>query len=111
MAKPPAPKIDPTARADLRRIKRETVESWGEAQKERYLSKISARIRALAFQPNSGIARDDLDRGVRSAVVGKHLLLYRIIDERVHVLRVVHQNRDLKREIERGRSRELGRSR
>ncbi|MGI9363364.1 MAG: type II toxin-antitoxin system RelE/ParE family toxin [Parasphingorhabdus sp.] len=107
MAKPPAPKIDPTARADLRRIGRETVNRWGEAQKERYLAKITARIKTLAFQPNIGTARDDLDRGVRSAVAGKHLLLYRIIDDRVHILRVVHQNRDLKREIERGRSRDL----
>lgn len=107
MAKPPAPKIESPARSDLRRIGQETAEQWGEAQKARYLSKIETLIKTIALQPRMGQARDDLRGGVRTVVAGKHHILYSLRDGRVHILRVVHQSRDLQREIERGRSKEL----
>jgi len=107
VARPEDPQIEEPALRDLKEIEKDTVDQWGEAQKERYLSKINARIKTVALQPRMGTARDDFGQGVRSIVSGKHLILYRIKDGRVHITRIVHQSQDLQREIERGRSKDM----
>jgi toxin ParE1/3/4 len=39
--------------------------------------------------------RDDVQKGMRMLVEGKHLIFYRVLEGRVEVVRVIHGSRDL----------------
>jgi toxin ParE1/3/4 len=54
------------------------------------------RFYLLATHPNIGRARDeDLRPGLRSFPVGEYVIIYRIHDEKVLVLRVLRGSRDI----------------
>jgi toxin ParE1/3/4 len=53
-----------------------------------------AEQRLLEFA-EMGAARPDIRPGLRHWPVGKYLIFYRVTDERVEVVRVVHGARDL----------------
>lgn len=59
----------------------------------RLLSAIERRIRQLVEQPHLGLARSDVAPGVRHLVAGRYLVLYRVADDGVEVLRVLHGSR------------------
>jgi toxin ParE1/3/4 len=61
----------------------------------RFLLRIEKRIAGLAEFPAMGSPRDDIASGVRALVVGKYLVIYRLMPEGVEIIRVVHGSRDL----------------
>lgn len=105
MPTPRKPHVFGPAISDIRLIGEETEARWGRYQCERYISKLYKRIQRLADQPRMGTARDDLGEGRRIFVSDKHLILYRIVGNRVQIMRVLPSSMDLKREIERERKR------
>lgn len=63
---------------------------------DRLLDSITHRFHMLATHPNIGRARDeDLRPGLRSLPVGEYIIIHRIQDEDVLVLRVRHGSRDI----------------
>lgn len=60
---------------------------------DRLLDRFEVRFELLATQPRSGVARDDLGRGVRQVVVGEYLAFYVIQGSAVEILRVLHGRR------------------
>lgn len=62
---------------------------------DRLLDRIERRTQLLATQPFAGPARDDLDSGVRQLVVGNYLMFYRVENDTILILRVLHGKRDL----------------
>jgi toxin ParE1/3/4 len=62
------------------------------------LDAIESRWRQLAYHPYSGIARDEIAPGIRHLVVGQYLTLYRIHDDAVQIVRVLHGRRDISSE-------------
>jgi toxin ParE1/3/4 len=77
------------------------IEIWGyvalhnERAADRLLDRFEARWRLLATQPYSGMARDDIAQGVRHLVTGEYLTFYRVSDDAVVILRVIHGRRDI----------------
>lgn len=63
------------------------------AAADRVLDAIERRWQQLAGFPYSGIARDDIAPGIRHLVAGHYLTLYRITDETVMIIRVLHGRR------------------
>jgi toxin ParE1/3/4 len=61
----------------------------------RFVSELDSTCRLLAAQPGIGRPRDDLAPGVRSRVVGHHVLFYRATDDGLTVLRIIHGSRDI----------------
>lgn len=59
------------------------------------LDRIDERCARLVESPRLGPPRDDIRPGLRYVVVGEYLILYRIIDEGILIVRVVHGRRDL----------------
>jgi toxin ParE1/3/4 len=49
----------------------------------------------LAAHPSYGRSRDDLLPGSRSILVHPYVLFYRLADDGIDVIRVLHQRRDL----------------
>jgi toxin ParE1/3/4 len=57
---------------------------------------IDAKCALLAELPELGRTREELGAGVRSVVVGRHVLFYRITPDAVEVLRILHGARDIR---------------
>ncbi|HEY7300470.1 MAG TPA: type II toxin-antitoxin system RelE/ParE family toxin [Xanthobacteraceae bacterium] len=62
---------------------------------DRLLDLLDERSRALARNPQMGMARDDVAPGVRHLPVGRYLILYRALEDGVEVVRYVHGMRRL----------------
>ncbi len=62
---------------------------------DRLLDALDARCARLAEHPHLGPSRDDIRLGLRYLVEGEYLILYRIVDEGVEIVRVVHARRNL----------------
>ena len=64
---------------------------------DRVLDAIEARWQQLAQHPHSGLARDDIASGIRHLVAGQYITLYRILDDGVEIVRVLHGRRKIGR--------------
>jgi toxin ParE1/3/4 len=63
---------------------------------DRFVDSIIDRFFLLASHPNIGRARDkDLRPGLRSFPVGEYVIIYRVEDDDVLILRVLRGSRDI----------------
>lgn len=65
------------------------------AAAERLAAEIDERCTLLGEFPESGRTREEIGPGVRSSLVQKYVLFYRIKATGVEVLRILHGARDL----------------
>ena len=61
----------------------------------RLLIKIDERIRALCDFPSIGPERPEIAHGLRVLVEGKYLILYRLNEKTIEIVRVIHGARDM----------------
>jgi toxin ParE1/3/4 len=92
----------PQAQADLEAILA-GLEAKSPGQAGKFAAGVDEKCEALGRFPEMGRARDEILSGLRSTLVGKYVLFYRIRGEVVEVLRILHGRRDLRR-IMRGAS-------
>jgi len=63
---------------------------------DRLIDSITQRFSLIATHPNIGRARDeDLRAGLRSFPAGEYVIVYRIVEEGVRILRVLRGSRDI----------------
>ena len=60
-----------------------------------FVDEIEAKAMTLADTPMKGAARDDLNPGIRLLVHGAYGVYYRVTNENIRILRVLHSARDL----------------
>lgn len=65
------------------------------AAADRVLDRLDKVTTHLARNPQMGPARDDIRPGLRYLVSGSYLLLYRVTDGGVEIVRAVHGRRNL----------------
>lgn len=65
------------------------------AAADRVLDRLDEAAAHLAQNPQMGPARDDIRPGLRYLVSGSYLLLYRMVDGDIEIVRAVHGRRDL----------------
>lgn len=53
------------------------------------------RCRLLAEQPHIGRQRPEVRSGLRSLVINSYIVFYRIVDDTVEIVSVVHGSRDI----------------
>lgn len=87
------------ARADLVEIGRYTRANWGELQRNRYLAALFAEFDRLGREPLVGVPVDDLRPGYRRGRQGRHLIFYRTVDDRIEIVRVLHERMDIARHL------------
>ncbi|MAU98017.1 MAG: plasmid stabilization protein [Fulvimarina sp.] len=94
-------KVHRSARAD-----EDLIEIWRHvaadslAAADRLIDAIERRWRQLETHPESGSARDDILPGLRQIVAGRYLILHRIdAAGDIRIVRVLHGNRDVRREV------------
>ena len=60
-----------------------------------YVRELRERVNRIGEFPHAGPPRPQWGEGIRIAVHGKYLIIYRVRDETVQILRVLHGARDL----------------
>lgn len=84
-----------------RRAEKDLLELWlhiaqdNEAAADALLDRIEEKCALLASSPEMGPARRDIAPGLRFFPVERYVILYRIIDNGVEIVRVVHGARYL----------------
>ncbi|RWD72753.1 type II toxin-antitoxin system RelE/ParE family toxin [Mesorhizobium sp.] len=64
----------------------------------RFVETLQRRWDLLTLHPRSGAPRDDILPGIRHLVVGEYLTFYRIGDDAIEILRVLHGRRRIETE-------------
>jgi toxin ParE1/3/4 len=92
-------RINAEAREDIRDILQYTLQTWGRTQRDKYEALILDAMQRLREYPAIGEERDDLGRPYRRLIVAQHVIYYRIEENAVRVIRVVHSRRDAPRDL------------
>lgn len=94
-------RLSSKARQDFIDILRYTGETWawGLNQLEAYRDKIDDALQAIGRNPELGHKREDLPVTHRAYLVGAHVIVYRIEDQGLGVVRILHQRMSLTRHL------------
>lgn len=94
-------KLDLTdaALSDLRSIRQYTLEHWGARQEDIYLERLWRRFERILENPRVHRFRNDLFPGCQLAVEGKHVILFRVRDDVLQIVRVLHSAMDFGRHL------------
>ncbi len=83
------------------RAKEDLFEIWefiadhDEVAADRYIDHLRDRASEWLHFPELGRARDEMHPGLRSLLARNHVLFYRLEDQEVQVLRILHGSMDL----------------
>ena len=87
------------AAADLQTIRNYTLENWGEEQEAVYLNALWSKFELILSDPQRFRFRHDLFPDCQIASQGRHVILFRIRDEALQIVRILHGAMDLPRHI------------
>ena len=87
-------KYSAAARKDIVAIKKWTFQNFGSAQAKNYVRQIERVMILIAENP--GLAKDasEINPGLSRTLAGSHIVCFRIADEGVNVVRVLHARMD-----------------
>ena len=91
--------IAPAAKADLKEIYQHGLRQWGQAQSDNYLNKLKDLFWSLTEQPMMGVERSELLLGARSLTIESHALFYRVSNDTIEIIRVLHGRQDPQRHL------------
>ncbi len=85
--------------SDLKSIREYTLETWGEEQEDRYLEAMWNRFETILSNPQQFRFRRDLFPDCQLASQGKHVILFRIKDDALQIVRVLHSAMDFRKQL------------
>lgn len=85
--------------SDLQSIRNYTLESWGPVQEQEYLDSLWAKFEEILADPPRWRYRNDLFPGCQVAAQGKHVILFRIQDKTLQIVRILHSAMDFRRHL------------
>ena len=80
---------------DLEDIFDYTFDEFGFNQAEKYLLEIEEIFQHLIVNPQIGKKRDEIKQGLYSFPKDNHIIFYRILDNHIRIVRVLHGSRDI----------------
>jgi len=84
------------AEADLIEVWLQVADDGGLNRADEYISKLQATCELIASQPDMGLTRPDIAKGVRSFPVDRYVIYYEHYGSTLSVLRVWHTAQDPK---------------
>lgn len=84
--------LSPHAKNSLMQISIYTLNNFGEVQRKQYLSMLRERMRLVAGNPGHGHDRGQIKSGYFCIQASKHTIYYRLADEHVEIIDVLHQS-------------------
>ena len=91
--------ISKEAIADLDEIWYYTFEKWTVEQANRYYNLIFQEIDYICKRPHSGKPLDDILKGYRVSKVKSHLVFYKVVNETIEIIRILHQRMDIENRL------------
>ncbi|MEX2614631.1 MAG: type II toxin-antitoxin system RelE/ParE family toxin [Alphaproteobacteria bacterium] len=91
--------IQTLAEQDIIDIWRYSFENWGERQADRYHDQLTAAFRLIAENPEIGVRCNEVRPGYRKFPANRHLILYRISDATIHIIRVLGADMDYEAQL------------
>jgi len=89
----------PKARRDIEDIWGHSLERFGVDTAEAYLRDIKRAAETVANDPRRGRACDDVRAGYRKFSVGAHVLFFKTFENKVVIVRILHQRMDFERHL------------
>lgn len=83
-------RLSPAAQSDLSGIWGYTAEMWSPDQADTYLRGLGKKLEDLCSYPEIARERPEIDPPVRCHPYRSHLIIYRIEDDHLAIIRVVH---------------------
>jgi toxin ParE1/3/4 len=80
---------------DLEDIWSYTKMKWSEQQADRYYQLIVREINFISSKPLWGISYEHVRPGYRAAKMKSHLIFYKVVQDQVHVVRILHERMNL----------------
>ena len=80
---------------DLEDIFDYTFDEFGFDQAEKYLLEFEEIFQNLIINPQIGKKRDEIKQGLYSFPKDNHIIFYRILDNHIRIVRVLHGSRDI----------------
>ena len=86
---------------DLTNIWNYTFDTWSERQADIYYNMLIESCQKIAENPLLyGLKYDEITEGLRGYRANKHIIFYQILqDDKILVIRILHQRMDLKRRM------------
>lgn len=69
------------------------------AAASRFISRLKDRCNELLPFPGSGRKRDEIKSGYRSVTEGEYVVLYKVVEDELVIVRIIHGKRDLGKAI------------
>jgi toxin ParE1/3/4 len=91
--------ITKKAVSDLEEIWLYTVEKWSIDQADRYYNLIFDEIQFICKNVNAGKSMEHVRKGYRASKVKSHLIFYRIQNNIVEVIRILHERMDIENRL------------
>ena len=91
--------ISKKAVSDLEVIWLYTVQNWSVTQADRYYNLIFDEIHFICRNVNAGKSMGYIRKGYRAAKVKSHLIFYRIQNNTVEVIRILHERMDIENRL------------
>ena len=95
--------LSQAADIDLDDIYDYTSREFGDAQAEKYLTSFDAIFQNLCVHTTLGRKRDDVRKGLKSISNESHTVFYRVLKDRIRIVRVLHGSRDVFRFLKQSR--------
>lgn len=90
--------LKPLARKDLLNIWQYSYNSWGAAQADKYLQGLEKAFKRLSSTPKLGRIIEEVMQGIRIHPHEHHLIIYKVSDTSIEVVRVLHGRMDIQRQ-------------
>ena len=90
----------PLAEEDLKNIWLYSFKNWGETQADYYMQQLDAGLHRLMDNPMLGRSRDGIRLGYRSIQINRHIAYYLIQNQRIVIVRVLHERMNPSEHIE-----------
>ncbi len=91
--------ISKKAVADLEEIWLFTFEKWSLEQADRYYNLLFDEINFICKNINAGKSMEHVRKGYRASKVKSHFIFYRVLNDTIEVIRILHERMDIENRI------------
>ena len=91
--------ISKKAVSDLEEIWLYTHEKWSVDQADRYYNLIVDEINYICKNNNAGKSMEHVRKGYRASKVKSHLIFYRVLNDMIEVIRILHERMDIENRL------------
>jgi toxin ParE1/3/4 len=91
--------ISKKAVSDLEEIWFYTFEKWSKEQADRYYNLIFDEINYICKNVSAGKPMEHARKGYRATKVKSHLIFYKIVNDTIEIIRILHEQMDIENRL------------